>query len=287
MRKYRSISGDRKETLPHERKYRGGKSYPLPLWNGILEHCERIGPALWEFVWLLDKITVEKDGKGIVLGGAPVKIARIAGDLGRCDRTIRSNLDRLQDNNYIKRTRTPFGFTIEVLNSRKFGIWGKKEIGNSYRSPPNRSVKNAGEIGNNTRSDRQKYPVGSAVFCRNKEDSAKNTPNNSATNLAGAVTLLSAAAEQFSTNTELDSKAATAFLAIGFEKPFGQPAFQEVFLRRFADRNGEWLTTVMEAAIQECNQSRIGIPPQFFDAKRDVEKREQAEFETKHRTAPL
>jgi len=143
-------SGSQEKAVPHGRKYRGGKSHPLPLWNGILEHCEKIGPALWEFVWLLDKITVEKDGKGIVLGGAPVKIERIARDLDRSDRTVRSNLDRLQDEKYIERTRTPYGLTIRVCNSRKFGIWTKKEIG-------------------------RKLPERSAENCRNKEDSARNT----------------------------------------------------------------------------------------------------------------
>lgn len=104
--------------------------------------------------------------------------------------------------------------------------------------------------------------------------------------LPSPVGVRSAEAES-SPNTQLHSGTAAAFRVIGFEKPFGQPAFQEVWLRRFASRNGEWLTAVMEATIQECNQRQIGVPPQFFDAKRDVEKREQAEFENKHRTAPL
>jgi hypothetical protein len=168
VNKRHSTLRSRDKDHPHDRKYRSGKSYPLPLWNGILEHCERIGPALWEFVWLVDKITVEKDGMGIVLGGVPVKIDRIAQDLNRCDKTIRTNLDRLEGKNYIKRTRTPFGFTIKVLNSRKFEIWGKKRIGNNYRSLQEGSVENY-------RSDRQQLPERSAENCRNKEDTAKNT----------------------------------------------------------------------------------------------------------------
>jgi hypothetical protein len=43
----------------------------------------------------------------------------------------------------------------------------------------------------------------------------------------------------------------------------------------------------MEAAIQECYSPRVGIPRQFFDAKHDVEKRENAEFEAKNRRLPL
>jgi hypothetical protein len=261
----------------HDRKYQGKKSYPLPLWNGILDHCEKIGPALWEFVWLLDKITLEEDGKGIVLGGAPVKIERIARELERSDHTVRRNLDRLQAGKYIERTRTPYGLTIRVRNSWKFGIWGKKEIVTFGRSL---SV-SAEEIGQKRRRDRPKVTERSAINGRNKEDHVRNTAKNPAKNLGGAVTLISAAAECFSPNTELDSEAAAAFRSIGFDNPFGQPAFQKVWLRQFTDRNGKWLTQVMEAAIQECNQKKIKVPTPFFDAKRHVEKQEMIEYEQK------
>jgi hypothetical protein len=276
VKKRRSDSGSRAKTLPHGRKYRGEKSYPLPLWNGILDHCEKIGPALWEFVWLLDKITLEKDGKGIVLGGAPVKIERIARDLRRSDHTVRRNLDRLQAGKYIERTRTPYGLTIRVRNSRKFGIWSKKEIVTSGRSLP----VSPGEIGQECERDRPEVTERSAINGRNKEDTARNPAPNAAKN--GAVTVLLEAAAESSPNTQLET-AAAAFSAIGHVAPFGHVSFQEVFLRRFADRkSGEWLTEMMEATIQECQQKQIGVPPQFTDAKRDVEKRERIECDQKH-----
>ena len=280
MKKRRSNSGSQERTLPHDRKYQGKKSYPLPLWNGILDHCEKIGPALWEFVWLLDKITREKDGKGIVLGGAPVKIDRIARELGRSDHTVRRNLDRLQAGKYIERTRTPYGLTIRVRNSRKFGIWSKKEIVTFGRSLPG----SVGEIGQKRRRDRPNVTERSAINGRNKEDSARNTAKNTAEAVAvGSVCVV----DSIVPSAAAVVVTAPAFLAIGFEKPFGQPAFQEVWLRRFASRNGEWLTAVMEATIQECNQRKIGVPPQFFDVKHDVEKLEAVEAENKFRTAPL
>src|SRR6266550_4956328 len=68
---------------------------------------------------------------------------------------------------------------------------------------------------------------------------------------------------------------AAAFSAIGFAAPFGTKQFQTIFLRGWvAQRPGEWLTQVMESVIQECQEKAIGIPPQFYDAKRDVEARE-------------
>ena len=118
----------------HGRKYRSKKSHVFPVWNGIFEHASKIGEAVWTFLWCLDAITHEKDGMGIVHGGAPVKIQRIANDLGFCCRTVRRHLDML-DGSYIARRRTPYGFVIHVLNSKKFGIWStQKESGHGCRS---------------------------------------------------------------------------------------------------------------------------------------------------------
>jgi hypothetical protein len=113
--------------------------------------------------------------------------------------------------------------------------------------------------------------------------------NGTASSGEGAAPQVSPSAEaESSPNTQLDSETtATAFHVIGFEEPFGQPKFQEIWLRKFASRNGEWLTTVMEATIQDCYSAKVGIPPQFFDAKHDVEKRENAAYEAKNRKTPL
>jgi uncharacterized protein YdaU (DUF1376 family) len=79
---------------------------------------------------------------------------------------------------------------------------------------------------------------------------------------------------------------ATAFHAIGFDEPFGHRSFQHNWVRNFkvARESGEYLTSAMERTIQQCNSQNIGVPPQFFDAKRDIEKNEVAHFKEKHRT---
>ena len=149
--------------MSHGRKYRNGDSHPLPLWSGIMEHCGRIGSALWEFVWCIDKITEERDGIGVVLGGAPVKVEQIAGDLERGEHSVRRNLKRLEDEKYIERTRTPYGFTISVRNSLKFQIWSRRE-----------TVKNGRSL---SPENGQKWPVSPSNLAnltvkngRNKED---------------------------------------------------------------------------------------------------------------------
>jgi hypothetical protein len=263
--------------LPHDRKYRGAKSHWFPVWNGILEHRERMGIAIYVFQWMIDKTTVEKGGKGIVLGGAPVKIGRIARDLRTTYRTIQRDIDHLEDENYIERVRTPYGFTFRVLNSCKFIGRSKKETGQKCPVSQGRDRTHvSGETGHFC-------PERPDTCVRNKEDITRKRTNNS----AGDATLRSSAAAESSPNTQLDSETAAAFSSIGFDSPFGDLKFQEVFLRRFANRNGEWLTQIMEATIQECYRKEIGIPPQFYQAKHEIEEREQAEFENKFRKAPL
>lgn len=79
---------------------------------------------------------------------------------------------------------------------------------------------------------------------------------------------------------------AAAFLSIQFDKPIGQPAFKDVWVRHYQGP-GEWLTDKMEAAIQECQDKKIGVPPPFYEAKRYVEELEKAQAELKARRVPL
>lgn len=112
----------------HGRKYGEKDSHPIPVWNGVFEHFARIGEALWVFEWCLDGITKETDGIGLVHGGAPVKLKRIAADLkGIHQEMVRRHLKKLVDGKYLRMRRTAYGQIIEVLNSKKFGIWKKEK----------------------------------------------------------------------------------------------------------------------------------------------------------------
>ncbi len=127
--------------MTHGRKYGERDSHPIPLWNGVFEHYDRIGDALWEFAWCIDRITEERDDIGIVLGGSPVKLRTIVDALkGSRKETVRRHMDSLERENYIRRRRTPFGHVIEVLNSRKFGIWKKEKPKNDV-SPSLRNLR--------------------------------------------------------------------------------------------------------------------------------------------------
>ncbi len=211
-----------------------------------MEHCGRIGSALWEFVWCLDKITEERDGTGIVLGGAPVKIRQIAADLDRGEHTVRRNLDRLEGENYISRTRTPYGFSIRVRNSQKFQIWSKKENVINGQSVPKESV--------------QKRPVSLSHLAdltvkngRNKEDAV--------------------------VDSTVDAVAAAApWKAIGeSDLPMGSPRFWAKWVFFYSARNGNSISEAMERCIVNCRKSSVIVPAPFFEAKREVERREARE----------
>mgnify|MGYP001497756884 CR=1 FL=1 len=98
----------------------------FPTHIGLLtkEHRDRIGPALWEFLWCIAKTTkeLEEQGEnvGLVLGGKPVSYMEIANDLGGSKSTIKRNFERLEKEQYISLKRTPYGQIIKVKNSKKF-----------------------------------------------------------------------------------------------------------------------------------------------------------------------
>lgn len=237
---------------PHGRKYGEKDSHPVPIWNGIFEHYERIGDALWEFEKCIDWITEERDGVGIVLGGKPVKVSEIVAAIkGSKKETVRRHMDTLEKENFIRRRRTPYGHVIEVLNSRKFGIWKKEKPQNDVSLPQEKPIHGSQKpIGG---SEKPKDSI-------NKEDAAVTQHKDAAVRPAAAPNFL---------NT---------WKALGSDLPMGSPRFQKIFEHYFATRNGNPLSEAMERAIQRANKESVGIPPKFYEAKRAVEHREAEEL---------
>jgi DNA-binding transcriptional regulator YhcF (GntR family) len=116
-------------------------SFPFYLHSGLLtkEHRKKMGAAIWEFLWCINKTTKEysEDGQvfGQVLGGKPVKLSDIADDLGGNKSTIKRNLDKLEEEGYLSIVRAPYGLIITVNKSKK---WPKKSVANSQRQPNKR-----------------------------------------------------------------------------------------------------------------------------------------------------
>lgn len=111
------------------------KTFRIPVSNGILtpEHYQRMGDGIWYFMWCVDRTTKEvADGTGnaygIVLGGMPCHDQDVASSFGVHVNTIRTWRIRLTKEKYIKTTRTPNGYSIKVLKSKK---WPKRLTENS------------------------------------------------------------------------------------------------------------------------------------------------------------
>jgi hypothetical protein len=96
----------------------------IPVSSGLFEHRERIGPAIWEFLWCIDATTDEEtDGDGarwgLVHGGVPVKHERIAQEIGSSQVTVQRNMANLKSRGYINSVRTARGEIIKVAKNKK------------------------------------------------------------------------------------------------------------------------------------------------------------------------
>lgn len=87
-----------------------------------------MGDGIWYFMWCVDRTTKEVadgtgDAYGIVLGGMPCHDQDVASSFGVHVNTIRTWRIRLTKEKYIKTTRTPNGYSLKVLKSKK---WPKR-----------------------------------------------------------------------------------------------------------------------------------------------------------------
>lgn len=105
--------------------------------NGLLEdfHQKKMGSAVWQFMWCIDKITsINEEGVGKVLGGKPIKLVEFRGP---SERTVSRNLNKLEKAGYLKLIHTPYGISIRVMKAKK--KFGGRDAKNGV---PNRSAKN-------------------------------------------------------------------------------------------------------------------------------------------------
>jgi len=109
------------------------KSWPFPIYSGLLQdgHKKKIGDALWEFLWCIDRTTTEENGIGWVLGKKPITLDEIAKTLGDSRRTTQRHLEVLKEQGYITIKRASKGLIIGVLKSKKWS--GKSKISSEER----------------------------------------------------------------------------------------------------------------------------------------------------------
>lgn len=100
-------------------------SYPFYTYSGLLtpEHFKQIGNAIWLFLWCISSTTSEKEKDGvvwgIVLGNKPHKLSELAEIFNVNEKTVRRWITDLENHNYIKVTRAPYGIIFTVKNSKR------------------------------------------------------------------------------------------------------------------------------------------------------------------------
>lgn len=100
-------------------------SYPFSTYSGLLtpEHYKNIGNAIWLFLWCISSTTSEKEKDGvvwgIVRGNQPHKLSDLSEIFGVNEKTVRRWLDVLEQHEYIRITRAPYGLVLTVKNSKR------------------------------------------------------------------------------------------------------------------------------------------------------------------------
>lgn len=115
-------------------------SYPFPIYSGLLEpeHYNKIGTAIWLFLWCISSVTKDKeDGEGvtwgIVLGNKPIKLDDLSECFAVAKKTISRWIDTLEAHGYIRVTRAPYGLIFTVRNSKKYQKRMDKNVHSSER----------------------------------------------------------------------------------------------------------------------------------------------------------
>ncbi len=159
------------------------KGFGIEVKNDLLDpkHVRNMGPAVWLYMWYLDKLTAVNDnGIGKVLGGQPIIFEMVKTELGCSDKTYRRWLETLRDTGYINTLRTPTGLVVTINKAHK--VFKKKrsvKSDRSYREPSDRTKTT------DPQSDRSQMGEGSVksadpnktVLLRNTNDSTQVLTN--------------------------------------------------------------------------------------------------------------
>jgi hypothetical protein len=109
------------------------ETYSIPVSNGILTptHRRQMGPAIWVFLWMIDRTTKEIPGQdgsleGMVLGGQQIRASVVAKDLDLSTRAVHEHIELLCRYKYVRRidggVGLPAGYAVQ--NSKK---WKKNQ----------------------------------------------------------------------------------------------------------------------------------------------------------------
>lgn len=90
--------------------------------NNLLDdkHYERMGNAVWLYMWLIDKMTEISEGQGIVNNGHPINYAMVTENFGTMsERTYNRMIAELREAGYINTVRAKYGLYITINKAKK------------------------------------------------------------------------------------------------------------------------------------------------------------------------
>jgi hypothetical protein len=104
------------------------RGFFAPIHEGVFSHRKRIGSAFWEFALLINWVSKEQpdpdlpgESLGLVLGGKPIPLRKIADSLDESVEAAKEHLQRLEAEGYIVRERAVGGsYSYMVKRSKKW-----------------------------------------------------------------------------------------------------------------------------------------------------------------------
>lgn len=117
------------------------REFRNPVSTGIFRHWRQLGEAALLLIFYVDRTTREftaPDGQrlGAVYGGKPCRDADVAAIFGCSKWTVRNWRTRLAAFGYIRQRRTPIGYVITVVKSKK---WTSTKRGNELKGDTTQS----------------------------------------------------------------------------------------------------------------------------------------------------
>jgi hypothetical protein len=110
--------------------------------NDLLEdkHFEKMGNAVWLYMWLIDKMTEISEGIGIVSYGNPISLIDVRENFPTLnERTYQRMIKTLKDGGYINTAKAKYGLYITVNKPKK--IFGGKTRPDKSVVSQNKTIK--------------------------------------------------------------------------------------------------------------------------------------------------
>lgn len=267
-----------------------GKTYRIPISNGIFEHYPKLKDAMWLLLLYVDWTTKEvraADGSfdGSVLGGKPVSDADVARAFpvrgGPSERSIWRWRNHLARCGYITQKRTGSGYIITVKKSKKWPKSDPQKVQTGSEESSDHSSRELTKV--QIRTDKSSDQIRQKFGSRSDSTGTRQGLCKEAEAPQSGATPPTAANQ-----STVPVKACWEIL--GLTMPIGGVAFQGEW-EAFYDghRQNYDVVDVMEQFIQlKLNRGQKGIPPRFYDLKHEMEAEEkQLEAEVKQLEAEV